>query len=203
MQASLVLLDPSSGEVLWQNDFESDRLHNAKIFDPVAQALEICRGKLAQIVVGLGPGSYSGIRVGIAVANGLGLALGVPVAGLASIAILSDEEEFFVTGDARRSSYYLAHIKNRRLQAEPTLMNEEAWQEQMAVLAGKNLSVYSTEKKMLETHDEAIQLAHPNAADLAREVAAMEDGEWAKLSNHPLQPIYLRAPYITQPKKAV
>ena len=78
--ASLALVGRQGGDVLWQASFESDRLHNAKIFDPVAEALDISRGKLGRIVVGLGPGSYSGIRVGIAVANGLGLALDVPVA---------------------------------------------------------------------------------------------------------------------------
>lgn len=200
MQASLVLLDRESGDVLWQNEFESDRLHNAKIFEPVAEALEICRGKLQQIVVGLGPGSYSGIRVGIAVANGLGLALDVPVAGLASIAVLSDEGEFVVTGDARRSSYYLARIKRRRLQGEPDLMNKEAWQGQMADLAEQGLNAYSTEKGMLDQDVYPIEWRHPKAMDLAHEVAAMGSDEWVKLTMQPLQPIYLRAPYITQPK---
>ena len=64
-KASLALMQPESGEVLWESAFESDRLHNAKIFDPVIEALDLCREKLQQIIVGLGPGSYSGIRVGI------------------------------------------------------------------------------------------------------------------------------------------
>jgi len=200
MEASLALLEKDSGEVLWQSSFESDRLHNAKIFDPVNEALEICRGKLQQIVVGLGPGSYSGVRVGISVANGLALALEVPVAGLASIAILSDEKEFIVTGDARRSSFYLAHIQNRRLESEPDLMDETRWLDEMAALREKGLNIYSTEKALVGRDEGAIDLRQPHAIELAREAAKMKTSELSEQADQALQPIYLRAPYITQPK---
>ena len=39
------------------------------------------RGRAAQIMVNLGPGSFTGIRVGIAAARALGLAWGAPVGG--------------------------------------------------------------------------------------------------------------------------
>lgn len=201
MEASLALLEPGSGEVLWQAAFESDRLHNAKIFEPVAEALEICRGKLQRIVVGLGPGSYSGIRVGISVANGLSLALDSPTAGLASIAVLSDEEEFVVTGDARRSSFYLAHIRKHRLESEPELMDKTQWEDQLTTLREKGLKVYTTEKLLQTQHAGTIKLRQPQALELAREVADMDKAEWTKRVEQTLQPIYLRAPYITQPKQ--
>ncbi len=197
-EASLALVGRDGGEALWQASFESDRLHNAKIFDPVAEALDICREKLERIVVGLGPGSYSGIRVGIAVANGLGLALGVPVAGLASIAVLSDEAEFTVTGDARRSSFYLAHILNRRLQGEPELVGTERWSDELARLRDKGHPIYTTEKPL--AGEDGLQLRRPEAVELAQEARAMESAEWEKLAARPLQPVYLRAPYITQAK---
>ncbi len=200
MKASLALLEPESGDVLWQAAFESDRLHNAKIFDPVAEALEMCRSKLRRIVVGLGPGTYSGIRVGIAVANGLGLALDVPVIGLASIAILSDEEEFIVTGDARRSSYYLARVQDHRLQSEPELMDHQSWLGQMHKLREQGLKIYSTEETLCGDSKPPIQLRTPQAITLARQVAAMDNSEWDELTQQALQPVYLRAPYITQPK---
>ena len=200
MEASLALLEPDSGEVLWQAAFESDRLHNAKIFEPVVEALEICREKLQQIVVGLGPGSYSGVRVGISVANGLSLALDAPVAGLASIAVLSDEEEFIVTGDARRSSYYLAHIQNRRLKSEPELVDKESWENQLATLRKKGLKIDTTEKPLLSQYADTIELRKPDAEELAKEVSAMDKAEWSERVEQTLQPIYLRAPYITLPK---
>ncbi len=200
-QASLASLQKQSGEVLWQAQFESDRLHNAKIFDPVAEALELCRDKLERIVVGLGPGTYSGIRVGIAVANGLGIALDVPVGGLASIAVLAEEEDFIVTGDARRSSYYLARIQQQCLQGEPELMDHQSWLSRMDELRQQGLAIFSTENALCNDPKSPIQLRTPQATALARQVAVMDNDEWDKLTQQALQPVYLRAPYITQPKQ--
>jgi len=198
-EASLALVKRRGGAVLWQASFASDRLHNAKIFAPVAEALDVSRGRLGRIVVGLGPGSYSGIRVGIAVANGLGLALEVPVVGLASIAVLSDDAEFIVTGDARRSSYYLARITNRRLEQEPEMVGKSQWLDGLAKLRKKGLNIYTTEKPLVAQDGCGIELRRPEARELAREAMAMGAREWTDLASRPLQPVYLRAPYITHP----
>jgi tRNA threonylcarbamoyladenosine biosynthesis protein TsaB len=45
--------------------------------------------ELTVIVVGTGPGSFTGIRMGIAAARGLSLALDVPVAGVSTLAALT------------------------------------------------------------------------------------------------------------------
>ena len=44
---------------------------------------------LQQIVVGVGPGGFTGIRIGIATALGLGQALGIPVHGASSLEALA------------------------------------------------------------------------------------------------------------------
>ncbi len=68
------------------------------------------------IAVTIGPGSFTGIRVGIATARGLALGLKVPVIGinvLEAIAFqhqqdgLSDDNPLVVAMDARRSEYYV------------------------------------------------------------------------------------------------
>ncbi|WP_293882520.1 tRNA (adenosine(37)-N6)-threonylcarbamoyltransferase complex dimerization subunit type 1 TsaB [Sphingomonas sp.] len=46
-------------------------------------------GRAAAILVDCGPGSFTGIRVGVAAARGLGLGWGVPVTGYSSLALLA------------------------------------------------------------------------------------------------------------------
>jgi tRNA threonylcarbamoyladenosine biosynthesis protein TsaB len=46
-------------------------------------------GRASRILVDCGPGSFTGVRVGLAAARGLGLGWGVPVAGYSSMAILA------------------------------------------------------------------------------------------------------------------
>lgn len=71
---------------------------------------------LSLIAVGVGPGPYTGLRVGIATANALGLALGVPVVGICSLdAIAADHAVHglcIVTSDARRKEAYWARYQD-------------------------------------------------------------------------------------------
>src|SRR5262249_16865149 len=52
--------------------------------DELVRGAGLERGDLEAIVVGTGPGSFTSIRIGLATAHGLGLALGIPAAGVSS-----------------------------------------------------------------------------------------------------------------------
>nr|WP_203643667.1 tRNA (adenosine(37)-N6)-threonylcarbamoyltransferase complex dimerization subunit type 1 TsaB [Streptomyces sp. SID14478] len=69
------------------------------------------------IVVGVGPGPYTGLRVGLMTADTFGLALGVPVHGVCTLDGLayetSVEGPFVVATDARRKEVYWARYEAR------------------------------------------------------------------------------------------
>lgn len=70
-------------KVVWEKQ-ESARLHSQAVLpliDEVLQSNHITLKEITGIEVNRGPGSFTGLRVGIAIANALGFALKIPVNG--------------------------------------------------------------------------------------------------------------------------
>jgi tRNA threonylcarbamoyl adenosine modification protein YeaZ len=67
------------------------RGHAERLLPMVAEA--IGERRPTSILVDCGPGSFTGVRVGLAAARGLGLGWGVPVAGYSSVALLAAAAE--------------------------------------------------------------------------------------------------------------
>ena len=83
----------------------------AKVMADVGAA----RGDLTAVAVGVGPGPYTGLRVGVVTARVLGSVLGLPVSGVCSLDVIaasaapaSPGGEFLVATDARRKEVYWA-----------------------------------------------------------------------------------------------
>ena len=83
-----VLVD---GEV--RERFEIAPRRHAELALPWAEALlaeaGIARAQLDAIAVGRGPGAFTGVRLGISLAQGMALALGVPVVAVSTLAALA------------------------------------------------------------------------------------------------------------------
>jgi tRNA threonylcarbamoyl adenosine modification protein YeaZ len=77
--------------------------------------------KIGRIGVGLGPGNFTGIRISISLARGLGLSLGCPVIGVDSFEASIEEEtkETLIAIPATRDQFYTRSGAN--LQAAPEM----------------------------------------------------------------------------------
>jgi tRNA threonylcarbamoyl adenosine modification protein YeaZ len=98
--------------VLFEGFHEGATEHGFAITELVAKALEICP-KPDQVVVGMGPGPFTGLRVGITFAHTFALAREIPVMGVCSLdAISVTKSEYTVAIDARRKEIYWASYKD-------------------------------------------------------------------------------------------
>lgn len=196
-RASLSVYDRESGRVVDGADFTTDRAHNAAIFAPLERLVAAHRDQLEGIIVGLGPGSYGGVRVGLAVANGLSVAMGLPVIGGNSLeAWETADDSYLVVGDARRGSFFVAVVRERKLQGEPELVDDADLDGFLAPLLAEGLAVHTCDAKVVEAVAGA-DLSYPEAGRLA---ALYRDADLNGLAQTALEPVYLRAPYITVPK---
>ncbi len=94
--------------ILFEKFAEGATDHGRAVSDLVAQAL-VKNPAPHQVVVGMGPGPFTGLRVGIAFARTFALAREIPVIGVCSLdAIVIDQDSYTVAIDARRKEIYWA-----------------------------------------------------------------------------------------------
>jgi tRNA threonylcarbamoyl adenosine modification protein YeaZ len=85
--------------------------HGRAVSELVARALAT-GSEPDQVIVGMGPGPFTGLRVGIAFAQSFALAREIPVIGICSLdAIEIDKESYTVAIDARRKEIYWARYQ--------------------------------------------------------------------------------------------
>jgi tRNA threonylcarbamoyl adenosine modification protein YeaZ len=106
-------------KVLFEGFHEGATDHGKAITELVVQALKVCPVP-NQVVVGMGPGPFTGLRVGITFAHTFALARNIPVIGVCSLdAIFIDQDEYTVAIDARRKEIYWASYKDGKRVAGP------------------------------------------------------------------------------------
>lgn len=114
---SAALLDTTQGSLLASLSLPMTRGHAESlmpVIDTVMRDSGLSFSDLDRIAVTTGPGSFTGLRVGIAAARGIGLAAGKPVVGLTTLAalaapLIAADDRLPVTAaiDARHDHVYI------------------------------------------------------------------------------------------------
>ena len=102
-----------NGTVVYSGFRDGATAHGPSLPALVQEGLAV--SDVDQVVVGMGPGPFTGLRVGIAFAQSFALAREIPVRGVCSldaIATQISEADFIITVDARRKEVYWARYKN-------------------------------------------------------------------------------------------
>ncbi|MFJ1745645.1 tRNA (adenosine(37)-N6)-threonylcarbamoyltransferase complex dimerization subunit type 1 TsaB [Streptomyces sp. NPDC088116] len=177
------------------------RRHGELLLPAVDRVLDRAGLKLdavTEVVVGVGPGPYTGLRVGLVTALTFGSALGVPVRGLCTLDGLAYasglEEPFVVATDARRKEVYWARYADARTRlTEPAVDRPADITERVAALpaVGAGALLYP------DTFPDARGPEHQSAAALASLAAEKLDAGGEFL---PTRPLYLRRPDAQVPK---
>lgn len=115
--AGVLRRDASGVEVLAERVTVDARAHNEQLTPNVVAALVQAGLRMADlqaVVVGCGPGPFTGLRVGMATAAAYGHALGIPVHGVCSLDAIGVDTtgEALVVTDARRREVYWARYRD-------------------------------------------------------------------------------------------
>ena len=108
--------------VLFSGFLDGATAHGPSLPALVQEALAV--SEVDEVVVGMGPGPFTGLRVGIAFAQSFALAREIPVRGVCSldaIAAQINERDFIITVDARRKEVYWARYTNGVRVGEPAV----------------------------------------------------------------------------------
>lgn len=165
-------------------EFQGPQRHSSTLF-PALMQIGLPRLQLNRIIVGLGPGSFSGIRVALAAAQAIALVQSVPLVGICSAHSIGLQfrriARLGVFADARRGEYYGTFFTRGKLESGPLLFPDS---EIDKYLRKVTLGVTS------EDHPLIAERAYPRASDYFSFPPDF-DG-WVEGAH--LEPIYLREP---------
>jgi tRNA threonylcarbamoyladenosine biosynthesis protein TsaB len=144
---------------------------------------------LERIGVTVGPGSFTGLRVGLAFAKGLSAALGIPAVGVGTLEALAEPFQGSVIAvlDAKRGQVYLQGFADGRAVTAPDVLPIEIAAARVAelepqVLVGTGAELLSAVARTASIHP----ADHLHGLAVAR-LAAIK-------TPVPPRPLYLRAP---------
>lgn len=188
-------------EKVAQETFFSERSQEADLFDPLQKVLaELGEEKLGTVVVGTGPGSYNGARVGIAVAQAIAQVHHADVVGISSIEGMPcwQTTDGWAVGDARRRLFFHQRIENGRQDGDVVLLKQDIFNIWRAQRSSTELFAF---EKLRYPEFQDVALSPPDAETLWQSWSTRSATEKATLQQTPVEATYLRPPNITPSRK--
>jgi len=189
----------------------SEKLHT--FINEVLEETSTAPNQLDAIAVSKGPGSYTGLRIGVAAAKGLCFALDLPLIALNSLEILiqsvAEPTDFILPMlDARRMEVYTAVFDGDKkwVQETAALVIDsrsflEIAQEKKVVVVGDGAKKFQALKPQIQADFPELP-SHPEAKE-------MIEMAWAKFNAQDFEslayfePFYLKEFQTTPPKKPI
>lgn len=218
LSAALVLREGSGERVLARAERPPPTPHSDLLPELLAQMLAGAGAgarDLTALVIGLGPGSFTGLRIGLATAKGLCYAAGIPLVGASSLAAMAlaaapdaEEGELLVPClDARKGEVYCGLFRRRgggiELEGAEMVMRPEALASRVlperAQVFGIGRDAYGPLQALASPRT---RIRTPDAAALVRLVGAIP--AYDKQALFALEPHYVRPPdseWTIKPKK--
>jgi tRNA threonylcarbamoyl adenosine modification protein YeaZ len=192
-QRSVAVVNPATGSIVEAVDTATG--HTMKPFAMIESVLRqtgLERDQIECIAVGLGPGSYTGIRAAIALAQGWQMARGVKVCGMSSVECVAAQAtaegltgKFGVVIDAQRGEFYVAGYEIDERGCRETIPLRLVPTDVLRERANGGDIFIGPEVKQWFPHGRTV---FPRATQLAR----LAPGRTEFVSGELLSPIYLR-----------
>jgi len=184
------------GEVVsWLSNRNQSKELLPKI-DKLIRALKLTPQKIKGVVVNTGPGSFTGLRVGLTVANGFGYGLKIPVAGMSEFDIirLFYPKVDLIILDAKRGELFVQTGKQ-----PPKMISAR----KLGGVIKRGTSVYLESSLAVALHPQLKRAGTIYLADIPRveRMAAMLAAAKFPKKFMPVMPLYLRGANITKSKK--
>ena len=200
-------------DILKEESHLLDRKHSGELIPRIRTLLKkrsVSIDDIDMFVVGLGPGSFTGLRIGVSAVKGFGIATGKPCIGIASIDAMAMNLSHRVGArcaptrcnglvvpiiDAKRGNVYSAIYKDGVKKSKNLLISIDDLMKKIkgeAIFSGDGISLYKN--KILSYNKNAAFLGeefwYPKAGNLIR-LALKDIDKYKKIDLSRLKPIYL------------
>ncbi|NBB50501.1 tRNA (adenosine(37)-N6)-threonylcarbamoyltransferase complex dimerization subunit type 1 TsaB [Rhizobium sp. CRIBSB] len=192
VDCAAAVFDSDSGKLLGRVSETIGRGHAERLMAMIDEALTEARLTLAdvnRIGVTVGPGSFTGIRVGVAAARGLALALGVECVGVSTLEVLAKaapetDKPVLAAINAHRDEVYAQSFENGAPHGEALLLELDEYLARAAIPG--TVLVGSASALVVDRSAETGPDHYP--IEIVARISAM-----AKAQGKP-KPLYLRGP---------